>query len=159
MACKCDRCGYNTNSIYDFKKHLLKKRPCPNNNMDISMADMFTKYFPLEGRSNFLPKNIEHYRELVEAMTGGRRNRLDSGVTNVSTNEFHAEVKPWRSFAKALGRLLAFDVDDNKRELRVYFFGEYAESDKQIVLQVFTRYNIRCFEFVDEFTCREIIDV
>jgi hypothetical protein len=256
MAFKCDRCKYQTDRAHDFKKHLQKKKPCPLKNSDISMKDMFNKYFPEEDRSDFdfccekcdkrfrtaqgkcnhkkickgririkIPnineevKHVDekpdmlnkffhekdrsdfafccekcnkrfrtaqgkcnhkkickvhinvpsskinndtrlekHYQIIVEKITSGSHKRLACGVTDITTDVFHAEIKRWICWKEALGQLLAYNHFDKKLELRVYLFGEYSQKYKNIAIEAFKNYNIRCFQFLDEYTCEMIPD-
>lgn len=45
-AHKCPRCGYETNRIADFKKHLNRKKLCDPDIADVSLDETKNKYYP-----------------------------------------------------------------------------------------------------------------
>lgn len=93
------------------------------------------------------PLESFYHRYLLEHhFPNGSAQRLSSGITDITTDCQHIEVKRWPCWKDAIGQLLVYNGDDPKKELRVYLFGWYATERKQKAVLHFSRLNIRVFD-------------
>lgn len=91
-------------------------------------------------------KNEIFYQKLVEHYLGGTHKRMQCGVTDVTTDTCHAEVKRWESYKEAIGQLLCYNNEEPRQELHVYLFGKYEK--KKEVVDILLSLNMRPFTFV-----------
>jgi hypothetical protein len=71
-----------------------------------------------------LRKKESLFQSILEDHLKGCHRKVKSGITDVTTDCFHAELKEWCSWKEAIGQLLSYNIDDPKSELRVYLFGK-----------------------------------
>jgi hypothetical protein len=102
-------------------------------------------------------KRESYYQIILEYLLRGTHKKLEIGITDITTDQFHAEIKQWDYWMKAIGQLCSYNVFDKKQELRVYFFGNY--NNKAKVIQVFREMNIKCFECVDQNDQIQVVDL
>lgn len=95
-------------------------------------------------------RNEDFYQVIVENWLGGSHETLSVGVTDVTTDTVHAEIKSWKEWKYALGQLTAYQDDCPKEQLHVYLFGPYDEVWKQKAIKTFNNKGIQCFEFREE---------
>ena len=55
-------------------------------------------------------------------MLQGGHKKLKSGITDITTDFIHAEIKNWDSWKDAIGQLCVYQINDPKEKLEVYFF-------------------------------------
>jgi hypothetical protein len=68
-------------------------------------------------------KTEEAYQLVLEQYLQGTHKRLTCGVTDITTDSLHAEVKGWSDWKHAFGQLMAYNLEDPREELHVYLFG------------------------------------
>jgi hypothetical protein len=95
-------------------------------------------------------RNEEFYQVVVENWLGGSHSILGIGVTDVTTDTVHAEIKNWKEWKNALGQLTAYQDDCPKEQLHVYLFGSYDEAWKRKAIKIFANKGIECYEFREE---------
>lgn len=91
------------------------------------------------------------YQILLQNYIGGKHKRLKCGITDITTDSIHAEIKEWTTWKQAIGQLLCYNADDPKEELHVYLFGKQPDAKK--VENIFHKYelhNIMPFVFIDD---------
>lgn len=96
---------------------------------------------------NFNPKE-KYYQKIIEELLKGKHKVLKSGITDVTNEDTHAEIKHWSKWKFLVGQLLSYNNCDYKPNLHAYMFGHYSETNKIIALEVFEKYDIIPFEFV-----------
>ena len=69
------------------------------------------------------------YQAILESYLGGTHKILSIGITDITTEHFHAELKEWKCWKEAIGQLLAYNTVDRKKELRMYLFGRKPKED------------------------------
>jgi uncharacterized C2H2 Zn-finger protein len=90
------------------------------------------------------------YQKALETFFNATHKRLVCGETDITTDEFHAEIKEWCSYKEAIGQLLCYNTVDPRPQLRVYLFGKYGEKQKKVALEIMKVQNIIPYEFIDE---------
>lgn len=101
----------------------------------------------------------KYYQEIIEELLDGKHKILKSGITDVTNNDTHAEIKHWSKWKFLVGQLLAYNNCDCKPNLHAYMFGNYSEQNKMIALDVFEKYNIIPFEFVNNYDSGKLLIV
>lgn len=100
-----------------------------------------------------------YYQKILENVLNGKHKRIPSGITDVTTEKIHAEIKCWPKWRHAIGQLMSYNVYEYRPDLRIYLFDSYCKKQKQVALNVFHHYSIMPFEFQhDDFNLR-IIDL
>ena len=91
----------------------------------------------------------KYYQQIIEELLGGKHKILKSGITDVTNEDTHAEIKHWSKWKFLVGQLLSYNNCDCKPNLHAYMFGHYPEQNKMIALKVFEKYDIIPFEFIN----------
>lgn len=139
---KIKTCSAKENDIVltdDIKQHILD-----NHEYRVKRSD-HTVVKKLRDEIMFLKdkKNEVVFQRMLEKLLGGGHKRLPSGVTDITTDEFHAEIKNWDGWKEAVGQLLVYNSDDERKELRLYFFGkEPGQKCKENVLRKLKHFKI-----------------
>lgn len=94
-------------------------------------------------------KRENHYQTVLEGLLQGTHKILRCGVTDISTDNMHAEIKEWKSWKEAVGQLLCYNAEDPKPTLSLYFFGSYTQSLKEYACQIIKSYGINVYECID----------
>ncbi len=89
------------------------------------------------------------YQCILEAYLGGTHKQLlNVGITDVTTDTIHAEIKTWSLWKAAIGQLKAYNVADPKTEMQIYLFGDCRTDVKEEATNIITKNGIKCFEFL-----------
>ena len=87
---------------------------------------------------------LESYYQLhLENYLNGKHMRLKSGITDITNDDMHAEIKIWKDWSDAIGQLQRYCYHEHRKELRLYLFGEYTKKDKQDHIDVLISLNIK----------------
>lgn len=89
-----------------------------------------------------------YYQKFLEKYLNATHQKTKFGITDISTDSCHIEIKNWISYKAALGQLLSYNFNDNK-SLAAYFYGSVKEDQKQNIIKLFTSKNVSVYEFVD----------
>jgi len=95
-------------------------------------------------------KNEAFYQLLLEQYLNGTHKTLSCGITDVTTEKCHAEVKEWKCWKEAVGQLTCYNLVDPKPELAMYMFGKYTDSCKAHATEVAKGGGFRIFEFKED---------
>lgn len=83
----------------------------------------------------------------IQYYPDGRAKHLDCvGMTDITTDTAHIEVKHWDNWKKALGHLIVYNREDPKEELCAYLFGEYDDTAKVQATHVMNSMGIKVFD-------------
>lgn len=171
----CIRCGYNTVQKNHIYKHLyLLKKTCPATKNLIELTDEIKQHI-LDNRIYKEPKtnqalslelqfyknrkNEAFYQMLLEQFLGGGHKHLSCGITDVTTDECHAEIKEWKNWKEAIGQLGCYNKVDPRNRLELYFFGSISKKAKKEAIDVSKSFEYHVFEFIDENNEIKIIDL
>ena len=92
-------------------------------------------------------KNEAFYQIVVEQYLNGTHKYLASGITDVTNNDTHAEIKRWSKYKEGLGQLLTYNRDDPKERLQMYFFGKSSAKLEACAISHCKDKNIEVFMF------------
>ena len=87
----------------------------------------------------------QHYQKLLERRYNAGHHRLQSGITDITTDKFHGEIKRWQNWKHGVGQLLCYDAECPRDELHLYFFGDYAKRD--VVIKKLQKFDFKIFWF------------
>ena len=94
-------------------------------------------------------KNESFYQMVLEHILGGKHKLLNCGITDITLNDTHIEIKEWCVWKEAIGQLLCYNFEDPKPNLHVYLFGKPLESKRSIIFNTFKHNNIIPFECIN----------
>lgn len=138
-------------SLNEFNKQLTELR-----NQNMVMDEQIAK-LRLELQFYKNKTNEQLYQHLIEKYLEGTHCRLPSGVTDVSNDTTHAEIKNWDSWKEAIGQLTCYNIDAPRNFLHVYLFGRKPKK-ADIIFKAFNECNIKPFYFVCDEDCINIKD-
>lgn len=95
-------------------------------------------------------KNEDFYQGIMEQHYNATHKTLECGITDVTTNDAHYEIKRWSCWKEALSQLILYNDDDPKEHMYACFFEICGEQQKKKVQSRFAKYNITCLEFREE---------
>jgi hypothetical protein len=123
------------------------------NDLNIKFEKLRTTVEQIEDNVVVLQKKETHeceafYQKLLEKHLDGTHMHIETGITDVSNNILHAEIKHWKNYRLAVGQLLFYNAAEKRDILQVYFFGPCQNSDRDLVKKYMKTFNIQAFEFV-----------
>ena len=83
----------------------------------------------------------------MEQYLGGTHVKLKIGITDVTTDTLHAEIKVWEDWKMAVGQLTCYNNELPKEELHLYCFGKYGEKAKKAAVENINHCGIKVYEF------------
>lgn len=151
----CPRCGYTINKKSSMYSHLYNlKTICPALSHQIDLTEHIKEKI-LINRTYKPPIDVlptsdivgeSFFQSVLEHHFGYGHKKLHVGVTDITTDKFHAEIKEWRKWKSAIGQLMMYNKDDPKDELRLYLFGKRSQKMKEKVCQYLTDMDVGLYE-------------
>jgi adenylate cyclase class IV len=95
----------------------------------------------------------QFYQALVEEYLQGTHKRLMYkgkcvGVSDVTTQNVHAEIKHFDNYKEALGQLLWYNCNDQGKELHLYLFGRHPVDKTHVIVdQLINNFDVQVFMF------------
>lgn len=99
------------------------------------------------------------YQDILEKYYGHGHKKLACGVTDITTDTFHGEIKAWNCWKEAIGQLHCYNSDLPRAELHVYLFGEYSPKSKKIACSKLLEQGFSVYEFRHEDTYISLINL
>jgi hypothetical protein len=89
----------------------------------------------------------EVYQDILSQHLGGSHCVLKPfGITDITTDKLHAELKEWCSWKAALGQLLSYNYASKRPQLRVYFFGKKpSKNNLHAIVTCLRSYNVNAY--------------
>jgi hypothetical protein len=156
------------------REHLyMKKKPCPKIINNIELTDEI-KQFILDNRVYNLnkpkssakkniyeevanlriendilknKKNEDFYQAIVEKYLNGKHSRNIHGITDVTNDYVHAEIKTLCDYKHAVGQLFAYNKVDPRKELHIYLFDDKNKKQLLIAAEYLKSLDIKVFTF------------
>ncbi len=105
-------------------------------------------------------KKESYYQKILENHLNGQHLTVGTGITDVSTDNIHAEIKVWRDYRQGIAQLLLYNAASKRDRLQLYLFGNCTkEKHKQIVIDYVPNLNIEIYQFVHEGKDVKILDL
>jgi len=93
------------------------------------------------------PKQEKFFQSFLEKEVGGGHKVNKYGITDVSTETMHIEIKPWRLYKHCLGQLTAYNHMDNKQLVAALYGNVHKKKD--LIIKLFHDHNIQVWELHD----------
>lgn len=101
-----------------------------------------------------------YYQKILENHLNGQHLTVGTGITDVSTDGIHAEIKIWRDYRQGIAQLLLYNAASKRDRLQLYLFGNCTKTKhKQIVIDYVPTLNIEVYEFVHDGKDVQIVDL
>jgi hypothetical protein len=97
----------------------------------------------------------QYYQKFLEKELGATHKRTVHGITDITTQDEHIEIKHWKNYKHALGQLLSYNHNDTKR-VCAYFYGEIDENKKNEVVELFKSNSVSIKQFIQYDTYTKI---
>lgn len=133
-------------AINDTNNHIIDE----NKHLKNVINDLGKKVQKLEIELQITKDDVSEktYQTLLERFRfpGSTHMRFSCGVSDITTDTVHAEIKRYDTWKEAIGQLLSFNIASPRAEMHVYLFGKYSVSCKKIAIEHFQKLNIKPFE-------------
>jgi len=93
-------------------------------------------------------RNEKYYQTFLEGELGGGHKNTKYGITDITTDAYHVEIKHWCNFKACLGQLHAYNHNDDKK-LIAAFFGDIGASKRENVIDLFRKFDIEVWQLHD----------
>lgn len=93
-------------------------------------------------------RNESYYQRFLERKLSGTHKRTKFGITDITTDKEHIEIKHWKNYKAALGQLLSYNHHDNKI-LSVYFFGTIDDKQRENIIELYSSKGVNINELID----------
>jgi len=104
--------------------------------------------------------NLESYYQFyMEKYLGGTHKTLKVGVTDITTEKLHAELKIWKDWKNAVGQLKVYNAAANRSELHLYLFGKCYTKNKKDFIESILLNDIKPYEMCLTENGFDIIDL
>jgi hypothetical protein len=127
------------------KSHVKKKNLFVQNNQATSQQEMLSLRLELQYYKN--RKNELFYQLLLENYLGGTHKTVKNGITDITTDDTHAEIKEFKCWKEGVGQLVCYNAVDKKDNLCLYLFGKYSQTCKRIVFETCELCGIKTYYF------------
>ena len=90
-----------------------------------------------------------YYQRFLEKMLGSGHNITKYGITDITTDTQHIEIKCWKNYKNCMGQLLAYNHKDTKQMVAA-FYDEPGKiyKDKEKVIELLKSNNIDTWEMI-----------
>lgn len=96
-------------------------------------------------------RNESFYQMILEELLKGEHKKLKSGITDITNDTLHAEIKNWDSWKYAIGQLSVYNNEDPRDTLQIYFFGKTPNKQTKSIIYTHCKYqNINPYEFIHD---------
>ena len=92
-------------------------------------------------------KSEIYYQRFLEKHLGASHKVTKYGITDITTDSQHIEIKQWKHFKACLGQLKSYNHGDNKSLVAAFYGCEYKKKDD--VIKLFHENDIHVWELVD----------
>lgn len=90
-----------------------------------------------------------YYQRFLEKMLGSGHNITKYGITDITTNTEHIEIKCWKNYKNCMGQLLAYNHRDTKQMVAaLYDEPGKIYKDKEKVIELLKSNNIDTWELI-----------
>lgn len=93
-------------------------------------------------------KKEVYYQRFLEKHLGATHKVVKHGITDITTAQYHIEIKRWNNYKHSIGQLLAYNLGDNKH-LIAAFFGVNKGGEKEKALEYAHSRGIEVWELLD----------
>lgn len=100
-------------------------------------------------RDAFLRRNEKYYQTLLEGQLGGKHLSIPNvGITDITTEDSHVEIKHWKNYHSVPGQLQKYHMAVPRKRKCVYLFGKPKSGKRlQQIIHLFALSNIEMYWF------------
>lgn len=91
-----------------------------------------------------------YYQLLLENYLNAKHMRLKCGITDLTTSEYHIEIKKWSNFSQVVGQLEMYQEQSWRPKLYAVFFGNTSHKNKELALSILKKKGIGVYEFNEQ---------
>jgi hypothetical protein len=90
----------------------------------------------------------KYYQLLLEKYLNAQHLKLSCGITDISTSEYHIEIKKWSltNAKHSLGQLETYKAEAWRPKLYAVFFGKISDKNKKKIIEIFSIKGIGVYE-------------
>ena len=133
------------NRFYKPPKEQAKEQLNDLNSLKSVIKQLVSDVNILKNNTN---KNERFYQAILEKHFGYGHMKTDTGITDITTPVFHAEIKHWSLWKQSVGQLCMYNLSEPRPEKRVYMFDNVTPEIKQTAINGFTSLNINPYEII-----------
>ena len=149
---KCEHCnkGFKSSQGKYLHKQSCKEKDKANvkpevatdnkNSVDVQKLLLDLQYYKNK-------RNEQFYQLMLQQHLKVTHKTLSFGVTDITTDDCHAEIKEWSCWKEAVGQLTCYNIVDPKPNLAIYLFGKYGGHCKKVAKDIMTQANFHVYEF------------
>ena len=93
-------------------------------------------------------RSENYYQRYLERLLLAGHCKTKHGITDVTTKDEHIEIKHWNNYKSALGQLISYNFNSNKR-LSAYFFGSVIDTKREEIIELYRSKRVSIKEFID----------
>lgn len=90
--------------------------------------------------------NEDFYQKVLEKFYKATHKVVQAGITDITTEDTHIEIKRWKCWKEVAGQLFAYNAYDPKFNLSAIMFGKYASDCKESAISILSNSNIKVQE-------------
>ena len=87
-----------------------------------------------------------YYQKKLEKYLNGKHTRFDIGISDVTNEEMHAEIKIWCNWKQAINQLLLYNAANPRRILCIYLFGTTTDKMRELAYKYIPIFKIVIYE-------------
>lgn len=103
-------------------------------------------------------KSEKYYQHITEKFLGGTHKKVMCGITDISTDNLHAEIKHAKDYKDAIGQITCYNQVDPKPNLHLYLFGKAGKQLLETAKHLCSGLNIKLFIFTHSKNIVNIVD-
>jgi hypothetical protein len=130
--------------ILNFKVYHIKKKKMSDELVSAEIIRLKVEIAFLKNQ-----KKEKFYQPIVEKWLGGTHQYLERGITDVSNDTIHAEIKNWNVYKEAMGQLTAYCQSEPKIK-QAYMFGKVSAKCQLIAAKCLSEMGIEIFVFTND---------
>ena len=131
---------------FEIVEQIVKQLNNKNETLEQTIKQLNNKLelFELQNKK----RNESFYQKCLEKHFDNKSHKVTKyGITDITTDTHHIEIKRWNDFKKSMGQLICYNHNDNKK-LIVAFFGEY-KKNKNDIIELFHSKDIEVWDLID----------
>lgn len=104
-------------------------------------------------------RNEHTYQKILEHVYSGAHKYIRGiGITDITTDDMHLEIKRWPLWKNGMGQLIAYNTEVPKDKKVLCLFGEYGTERKAKAIQTLVKNDIRVLEIHESASQVQVYD-
>jgi hypothetical protein len=98
-----------------------------------------------------------YYQHFLSKHLGGSHLQVETGITDVTTDTIHAEIKKWSDWKNGIKQIMLYNAAEPREVMRLYFFEDYPIEQKNVAIKYILKFNIEIYEFIHQDNNKKVI--